>query len=31
MTIKVTSDNTGILYGKEGWKETNGVGLLVLE
>ena len=26
-TIKVTTDSTGILYGKEGWKEKDGVGL----
>ena len=30
-TVKVTSDSTSILCGKEGQKETNGAELLVLE
>ena len=27
LTIKITTDSTGILYGKEGWEEKNGAGL----
>jgi len=30
-TIKITTDSTSILCGKEGWKEEDGAGLPVFE
>ena len=31
LTIKITSDGTGILCGEERWKEVDGAGLQILE
>ena len=31
MTIKVTTDVTGVLCTKEGWEEENGIGLLIFK
>jgi len=31
LTIKITTNITGVLFAKEGWKEEDGVELLIFE